>query len=137
MTTNEIIAKANEIGIISEKEINLIKNRINKGDQEAKEAMREMRDYFCLEGAHEKKGFNYLYNLYMTPRGKERKNHRYGYREIAVLECAKREGYYFTFDGFYDTGNRYSTFNVPIYTLCTNNGTFEYYVSGGEVNIIG
>lgn len=48
-----------------------------------------------------------------------------------VLENYKGEN--FTFRGFYDAGNGYFSFCVPIYEI----GGMEYYVSGGQINIIG
>ena len=77
------------------------------------------------------KGFAWLWNLYKTPSGKERKNNPFGYREMGILENYKGEN--FTFQGFYDAGNGYCHFNVPIYEI----GGMEYYVSGGQINIIG
>ena len=95
---------------------------------------------FDITPEQSKKGFNWLWNLYKTPGGRERKNNPYGWREIYVLE--NFDG--FTLEGFHDT-SRYggSPFYVPIYNAWSkpdNEGHrrgFEYYVSGGEVHIIG
>ena len=80
------------------------------------------------------KGFDWLKNLWVTPRGVERKNNPYGYREQDALENFET----ITFNGYYDAGNYYHSFYVPLYLVSSKTGsTFEYYVSGGSIHIIG
>lgn len=85
------------------------------------------------------KGIAWLRNQWKTPRGIERKNNPFGYREEDVIENFKR----FEFVEFYDDANYYMIEKglhsyYPIYRCIAKDGSsFEYYVSGGEVNIIG
>lgn len=129
MKTNEIIEKIANTGIIEEREINLLKRRANNGEDIS--ALYDIDKDIEVTPEQSAKGFAWLWNLYKTPSGKERKNNPFGYREIAILENYKGEN--FTFKGFYDVGNGYFHFNVPIYEI----GGMEYYVSGGQIHIIG
>ncbi len=71
-------------------------------------------------------------NLYKTPTGKERKNNPFGYREKNILDNYKGER--FQFVGFYNNGNRWRDYYIPIYSLCG----MEYYVnSEGSIQIVG
>ena len=72
-------------------------------------------------------------NLWKSPTGKERTNNPFGYREQDALETFE----YFELRGFYDAGNRYRKFYVPLYTCVGAETSFEYYISGGEINIVG
>lgn len=78
------------------------------------------------------KGYKWLMNLYKTPTGKERKNNPFGYREMNILDNYKGER--FQFVGFYNNGNRWRDYYIPIYSLCG----MEYYVnSEGSIQIVG
>jgi hypothetical protein len=125
-----------ETNTITEKEINLIKLRLNndKVDEETQEAI----DYIWeempqLTPDQNKKGIEYLRNLWKSPTGKERANNPFGYREQEALETF--EG--FALRGFYDAGNRYRKFYVPLYVVFGEDTSFEYAFYNGEVNILG
>ena len=79
-----------------------------------------------------KKGIDFLMNQYISPNGKEMKNNPFGYREIEILKNFTG----FTFKGFYDAGNYYHSYYLPLYDYNGDNNSFEYYYNG-EVNIIG
>lgn len=126
--------------IITEKEIHLIGRRLN-----AKRDLKEMAELYQLaeEGQEEvrvtpeqaQKGFDWLFNLYKTPRGIERKNNPFGLREMNMLDTGLG---YFTYDGHFDAGNAYVSWYSPIYSFVDKEGfSFQYYVSGGEIKIIG
>lgn len=86
-----------------------------------------------LSDKQNKKGIVFLLNQWKTPNGKDRKNNPFGYREQKILENFS----HFTLSGFYDAGNSYVTFYIPIYSCWSKDGNgFEYYYNG-EVNIIG
>lgn len=70
LSTKEIIANIEKNGVITEKEVNLLKRRANAGDKTAADFSP------CVELTKEQseKGFKWLYNLYKTPRGVEREN---------------------------------------------------------------
>jgi hypothetical protein len=125
-----------ETNTITEKEINLIKNRMNndKVDEDTQEAI----DYIWenspqLTPDQNKKGIDFLRNLWKSPTGKERTNNPFGYREQEALENFE----YFELRGFYDAGNRYRKFYVPLYTCVGADSNFEYAFYNGEVNILG
>jgi hypothetical protein len=125
-----------ETNTISEKEINLIKMRMNnnKVDEYTQEAIDYIWDNSPrLTPDQDKKGIDYLRNLWKSPTGKERENNPFGYREQDTLETFE----YFELRGFYDAGNYHHKFYVPLYTCVGKDSTFEYYVSGGSINIVG
>lgn len=126
-------------GEITEKEKQLIQNRLNSYQSEVRhEDYVHMFDNGEISVTKEQaqKGFEWLWNKYKTPMGKERKNNPLGYREIDVLNEARENGATFTFDGFYDAG-RICRCCLPLYTLYNEKGSFQYYVCGGEINIVG
>lgn len=134
MKANATTNKVNEIvkrGYITEKEINLLKNRVNND----RASISELDDLggLAITDGQTAKGLAWLINKWKTPRGIERKNNPFGYREQDILENFD----HFYFSGLYDAGNRCRSF-VPLYVVCAKDGRhFEYYVWGGEVQIIG
>jgi hypothetical protein len=125
-----------ETNTITEKEINLIKLRMNndKVDDFTQEAIDFIWDNSPqLTSDQNKKGIDYLRNLWKSPTGKERANNPFGYREEEAIETFE----YFELRGFYDAGNRYRKFYVPLYTCVGAETSFEYYISGGGINIVG
>jgi hypothetical protein len=125
-----------ETNTITEKEINLIKNRMN--NDKVDEATQQVIDYIWdnspqLTPDQNKKGIDFLRNLWKSPTGKERTNNPFGYREQDTLETFE----YFELRGFYDAGNRYRKFYVPLYTCVGANSNFEYAFYNGQVNILG
>ena len=70
MKTEKVIEEIKRNGFITERQINLLKNRANRG---------EFIDFYDLQYTHitpehTEKGIKYLLNLYKTPTGKIRKN---------------------------------------------------------------
>lgn len=109
---------------------------LNNCPEEKKQAIKDANpDYESIELCEDqvKKGFDWLKNLWVTPTGKERKNNPFGYREQDILKNFDT----ITLNGWYDAGNAWHSFNVPLYLVHGSNNTFEYYVSGGEIHIIG
>ena len=134
MKASATTKKVNEIvkrGYITESEINLLKNRVNNGRAE----LSQLDDLGGLAITEEQtaKGLKWLLNKWKTPRGKERKNNPFGYREENILEDFD----HFYFSGLYDAGN-YRPFFVPLHVVCAKDGRhFEYCVFGGEIHIVG
>ena len=125
-----------ETNTITEKEINLIKLRMNndKVDNFTQEAIDFIWDNSPqLTSDQNKKGIDYLRNLWKSPTGKERVNSPFGYREENVLETFE----YFELRGFYDAGNQFRKFYVPLYTCVGTDSSFEYAFYGGKANILG
>jgi hypothetical protein len=124
---------------ITERQVLLIGRRLNN-QKELGEELQEL-----LSKAEEgevkvtkeqaQKDFNWLMNLYKTPRGIERKNNPYGYREMSALDSGLD---YFTYDGHFDAGTYGFSWYAPIYTFVgKDGGSFQYYVKGGQIQIIG
>ena len=87
----------------------------------------------ALSDEQVQKGYDWLMDQWKSPKGAERKNNPFGYREQDVLENFDT----ITFNGYYDAGNYYRSFYLPLYLVSGAETTFEYYVSGGQINIIG
>ena len=130
MKTKDLLTKIEQSKSITESEILLLKRRMNNGEKIDLSFVYD--NEIELTDDQNKKGINFLTNLYKTPIGKERKNHPFGYREIEILENFDR----FTFGGFYDAGNFYRSYYLPLYDCCGANNAFTYYYNG-KVNIIG
>lgn len=130
MKTTDLIKRIEEKGIITEREILLLKRRANNGDRDAANFYPGCDRIIEVTDEQSEKGFKWLYNLYKTPTGKERKNNPFGCREMDILD--NYNGERLTFVGFYNAGNRYYSLHVPIYEL---NGMVYYY--DGELHIVG
>lgn len=128
-TTKELIAAIAKRGVITEQEINLLKRRANAGDKDVS-GIYDI-DYLPLTKEQTEKAVKWLRSLHYTPTGKVCKNSPYGYRELVIIDSEEHE---MTFHGFFDaTRSRYSRNNVPMYEI----DGMEYYVSNGEINIVG
>lgn len=133
MKTNEtIFAEIKASGFMTEKQMQLIKNRSNK-------AQKDLLEYDTInpDGAGTPiapewgaKGIQWLRGL-LTSKGEPRKGQNLGYREIEIIKAATPED--FSFIGFYDAGRGWCRNYLPVY----NCGGMEYYVSGGFIQIIG
>lgn len=110
-------------GVISEKDLNLLKSRLNRNLCEYDDLEPLFIDYIALSDDQTAKGVNWLRNLYKTSAGKIRKSNPFGAREISVLES---EDIKIDLCGFYDAG-RYGCHNyIPNYCVWGENGSFEY-----------
>ena len=130
MKTEILLKEIAESGIMTEKQISLLKLRSNKENT-------NLYDLYDNEiectTQQTKNGLEWLLNKWKTPKGAERKNNPFGYREQNVLKDENAKSY---FEGFYNAG-KYNTYLTPIYTIVGNGGSFEYIVEGGEIKIIG
>lgn len=129
--TVDMVARIAKNGIITEKEINLIMRRLNAGEKIDLSAIWDGE----IEVTEEQtaKGLDWLKNLWKTPTGKERSNNPFGYREMDVLEDPRAKIF---FRGEYNAGRSVSYF-IPIYLVCGGSTSFEYYVTDGQISIIG
>jgi len=123
---------------ITEREIKLIGRRLNNDNP--LDDMAELHDQatygegLTLTEEQNDKGYTWLMDKWITPRGIERKNNPFGTREQAVLEDFSHLRY----DGHFDAGNAHVSWYVPLYTaIAHNGGTFQYYVKAGLPQIIG
>ena len=134
----KVLDEIKENGVITENQINLIKRRLNSGkdDSELDDLLEYINDNSPkLSNEQNKKGYEFLMNLWKSPTGKERKNSPFGYREESVLENFE----YFELAGFLSF---YGLGSIPIYNVIGKSsntsfsGSFQYYYDG-KVNIIG
>ena len=128
-TNQEIIDNAYKAGFISEKDILLLKRRLNNKSFGDVRIPNEIR----VSDEQKEKGLKWLRNLYVSPTGKIRKNNPFGGREMDILECSndKLEAYLV---GFFNIGNFYKLY-VPLYKYTDGEKSFSYYVNGKEISI--
>lgn len=141
-TTNAISKTAKkylaiiETGHIEENELIALKSFLNNPkNKELRQlifdAMSEKE--LTLSASQNQKGYDFLMNQWKTPRGIERKNNPFGYREQAILETFRD----FTVKNWYDAGNVYMPYYLPLFSCNSKDGgSFEYYYNG-KVNITG
>lgn len=132
MKTIDLMQKISDTNEISEKEILLLKNRMNKGEKIDVQIIWDNCPKLTSE--QNDKGLKFLLNLWKTPANKECKNNPFGYREEEVLENFS----YFELAGFYDAakyGQR--SFYLPLYNCIGNETSFQYYYDHSGLNIVG
>lgn len=119
---------------ITEKEISLIKRRLNDGTYKSDEVYEMIgEDGKALTSEQQEKGKAWLMDKWKSSTGKERENNPFGYREQEILDKFKG----IRLKEFYDAGN-YGFHNyTPYYEVEGNETSFEYVVKGGEVSILG
>ena len=122
-------------GFATEKQINLIKRRINKRDESASEMFNLLDSVMPIKLTAEQtaKGREWLLRKNLKNNGQLRKNATLPEYAISVLKDAKTEAY---LSDFYDLGNGYNIINnVPIYRYENENDAFDYYVQGGDAQL--
>mgnify|MGYP001090387523 CR=1 FL=1 len=122
-------------GIITERQIIDLRSFLNNNPEERAVIFGAIHEREGLDLSPEQngRGHKFLLNLWKTPRGIERKNNPFGYREQEILENFT----HFTLKSFYDN-SRYGmpAYWLPLYECHSNNNSFEYYYDG-EIHIIG
>ena len=132
MKTEKVIEEIKRNGFITERQINLLKNRTNRG--EIIERYHDL-EYIPITPEQTEKGIKFLLNLYKTPTGKIRKRNPFSDWQAEVLETFVE----FAFVGFYNnSSNGFVINNYPIYSVCGADGDFEYYydLCNGTINIL-
>jgi len=121
----------------SEKELNALKNHLNKLDLKDANKLNDFvyaKDGTKLDKTLVQKGFKYLYSLGFTPKGVEKRNNPYGYREKYIVKNPKTIE---LLSYHNDTRGRFNNFQ-PYYRAIGKDGTsMDYFVSGGKINIWG
>ena len=116
---------------ITKQEKDLLMRRINSGKLKPNEVPHIADgEGYDLSEEQTKKGLDYLNNQDRTSRGVERKNTPFGYREKNILEHATSIRLK---DVYLEHGNYY----YPVYEVNSSDGSFDYYMSGGTIHIIG
>ena len=126
--TTKLIEEIIEQDTITEKQINLIKNRINQNKCEP--CLLYGTVELNLELEQTKKGLNWLKNHAFTKSGTIRKNCVLGYRELSIIENCES----IKFAGFCIYSINY--YYIPIYQVISGSDFFEYYLKAGEPVII-
>jgi hypothetical protein len=131
----ELVATIKEQGFATEKQILLLKNRMNKSKENEKEISNLIADILPIKLTNVQmvKGVLWLYGKNIKKNGEFRKNSSLGYRELHILNNAKEA--YLSY--FYPNGNRFFTYYTPVWSIDTNEEHFEYMVDGGETKILG
>lgn len=120
-------------GKITEREIISMRSLINRDKEAARAIFDAWNDELELETSQQQKGYDFLIDQWKTPKGIERKNNPFGYREQEILENFRD----FTLKSLYNAGNAYTDNYLPLYSCNSKDGNgFEYYYNG-KVNIVG
>lgn len=111
-------------GVITEREINLIKRRMNRG---ASNGMYRILRKGALQITPEQtqKGIAWLMNLYQTPKGAIRKNNPFSKKQAEVLKAFRK----FEFIGFIDCGTWVCSRYYPAYRVWPKHGKYFDYVA--------
>lgn len=131
----QLIKDIIERGVITEKEINLIKRRLNHNVYKW-EDIEDLTD-LKITPEQTEKGLSWLKNKWKTPTGLERKNNPFGYREEKAIETFKE----FRLSSFTNRNTYYQAeigINnwIPVYDVIGKESDFQYILTG-EVEIIG
>lgn len=127
-TTNEtIFAEIKAAGFMTEKQMQLLKNRSNKAQKDLFNYDLDLDGYgIPLDEEWANKGLNWLKSL-IKKNGEPKAGQNLGYREIDIIENAQVSD--FSFMGFYNAGNRYHSFFLPVYNVAG----MEYRVELGKI----
>lgn len=136
MISNSELVKTIKIqGFATEKQIQLLKSRMNKSRENEKEISNLIADILPIKLTNVQmvKSVLWLYGKNIKKNGEFRKNSSLGYRELHILNNAKEA--YLSY--FYPNGNRFFTYYTPVWSIDTNEEHFEYMIDGGETKILG
>ena len=123
MDKTKIYDEIAERGIITEREVNLIKRRLNDPYTGGIKKRVFANGPLKLTPEQTKKGIEWLLDKYKTPTGKIRKHNPFNKKQAAILENFKE----FELINFVDWGNMVVTWFVPIYRVISKHGrTFDY-----------
>lgn len=131
MDTTKIYYEIAERGIITEREILLIKRRLNNfGEVLIKRALFG-NGPLQITPEQTVKGLDWLLDKYKTPRGVVRKHNPFNQKHIAILENFKK----FELVGFEDVSRNYMMWFMPIYRVYSRHDRyFDYVVSYRDKN---
>ena len=134
ISNTELVETIKEQGFATEKQIQLLKSRMNKSRENASEINDLTANIMPIKLTAEQtaKGREWLLRKNLKNNGQLRKNATLSDNAISVLKDAKTEAY---LSDFYDLGNGYITNNVPIYRFENENDAFDYYVQGGDAQL--
>ena len=130
-TTNNatIFEQIKTRGYMTEREMLLLKSRSNKAQKDLF-AYDEFSEYIPLSEEWSNKGLQWLKSL-IKKNGEPKDGQNLGDREIEIIKSAKPSE--FSFVCFYDAGNGWYRNYIPVYNVAG----MEYFVSGGNIKVIG
>ena len=130
-TTNNatIFENIHERGYMTEKEMLLIKSRSNKAQKDLFQ-YDEFSEYVPLSEEWANKGLQWLKSL-LKKNGEPKAGQNLGEREIEIIKTATASD--FTFVCFYDAGNSFYHYYVPVYNVAG----MEYRVEAGRIVVTG
>lgn len=121
-----------DAGVITEREVNTMKNRANKGFASD---VRQILSNGPLRITPEqtKKGIDWLINQWKTPKGKTRKHNPFNQREQVILSHFD----HFELRTFIDVGGFFNYWYLPVYRAYSKKGMyFDYFVEYAKRNPI-
>ena len=128
-TNSTIFENIHERGYMTEKEMLLLKSRSNKAQKDLFQ-YDEFSEYVPLSEEWANKGIQWLKSL-IKKNGEPKSGQNLGDREIEIIKTAKPSE--FSFVCFYDAGNGWYRNYLPVYNVAG----MEYFVSGGNIKVIG
>ena len=128
-TNTTIFENIHERGYMTEREMLLLKSRSNKAQKDLFQ-YDECSEYIPLSEEWANKGLQWLKSL-IQKNGEPKAGQTLGDREIEIIKTAKPSE--FSFVCFYDAGNRFYHNYLPVYNVAG----MEYFVSGGNIKVIG
>ena len=128
-TNNTIFENIHECGYMTEKEMLLLKSRSNKAQKDLFQ-YDEFSEYVPLSEEWSNKGLQWLKSL-LKKNGEPKAGQNLGFREIEIIKNATASDFSFMY--FYDAGNGWYKNYVPVYNVAG----MEYFVSGGNIKVIG
>ena len=134
ITNEEIFENVRENGYISEREINLLKNRSNNERRDVfnYDLLDELCDGYGVPVTPEQgaKGLQWLRSL-VKSNGEPRKGQGLGWREVEIIREATPED--FRFCGFVRMGSAAFAYFVQLYSVLG----MDYYNDGGKIQVVG
>jgi len=130
----KLVETIKEQGFATEKQILLLKSRMNRNKENASEINELTANIMPIRLTAEQaeKGREWLLRKNLKNNGEFRKNATLSENEISVLKDTQTAAY---LSDFCDLGNGYITNNVPIYRYTNENDAFDYYVQGGDAQL--
>ena len=128
-TNNTIFENIHERGYMTEKEMLLLKKRSNAAQHDLFN-YDAFSEYIPLSEEWSNKGLQWLKSL-IKKDGEPKAGQNLGFREIEIIKSATPED--FSFVCFYDNGNGCYRNYLPVYNVAG----MEYFVSGGNIKVIG
>ena len=128
-TNNTILENIHERGYMTEREMLLLKKRSNAAQHDLFN-YDAFSEYVPLSEEWSNKGLKWLKSL-LKKNGEPKAGQNLGNREIEIIKTATASD--FSFVCFYDAGNGWYKNYVPVYNVAG----MEYFVSGGNIKVIG